>query len=213
MMVVIAIVMMLAAIIMPILSHGREEGRLTTCTNNLHNIYIAWHNYSESWGGFTVPGWQGPPPAGLNSLVTWEDLLLPELGITPSGPFDENLPRQAGNLFCASSDVIKQQGPHATTSDQNEVYVTNYCYNGNAMAYDNQHYVHTKQLDRMPHRNMIMADGDGQGFFLTEDHLDADGGNCQVDYRHSDGANILFADGHNKHYPKEEARTLSPLRQ
>ena len=80
------------------------------------------------------------------------------------------------------------------------------------MAYDNTRFVHVKQLEHRPDRNILMTEGDGQGYFLTQDQLDADGATRQVDYRHAGFANILFVDGHIKIYSKYEARTLSPLR-
>jgi len=223
MLVVIGIVMVLAAIILPVLTRGREEGRLTSCASNLRNIYIAWESYSADWNGVTLPGWQGPPSPGHKSMRTWEDLILPGLDVEMPKPFDEDAPLAASSLFCPSSDLRKQQGPHATTAVQNEVYVTNYCYNGNTMAYDNAHFVHVKQIEGHPATTIIMADGApykmvggvpvpcGQGYFLTQDQLDIDDADCQVDYRHSDMANFLFGDGHTKIHHNNEARTFSPL--
>ena len=225
MLVVIGIIMVLAAIILPVLSRGREEGRATSCANNLHNIYVAWEGYSADWNGITLPGWQGPPSAGHKSMRTWEDLILPDLYVEMPKPFDEDAPLAASNLFCPSSDLRKQQGPHATIPFQNEVYVTNYCYNGNTMAYDKTHFVHSKQLEGHAGVTIIMTDGApykmiggvptpyGQGYFLTQDHLNVDDPNCQVDYRHSDMANFVFADGHTRRHHNAEARTFSPLLQ
>jgi prepilin-type N-terminal cleavage/methylation domain-containing protein len=71
--VVIAIIGVLVALLLPAVQSAREAGRRTQCSNNLHQIGIALHNYvSQSRGAF-------PPGAVDNNYAGLFARLLPLL--------------------------------------------------------------------------------------------------------------------------------------
>lgn len=82
--VVIAIIAILIALLLPAVQAAREAARRSQCKNNLKQIGIALHNYSEAHKVFPS-GWIGvdlstgtPHVEGLTSFG-WGSMLLPEL--------------------------------------------------------------------------------------------------------------------------------------
>ncbi len=57
--VVIAIIGVLVALLMPAVQQARESARRTECKNNLHQIGLACHNYTDSFGCYP-PGYINP---------------------------------------------------------------------------------------------------------------------------------------------------------
>ncbi|MBL7223467.1 MAG: type II secretion system protein [Candidatus Brocadiae bacterium] len=47
--VVIAVISLLLAMVSPLLRNAREQARITTCKNNLRQIYFAMHDYAEDY--------------------------------------------------------------------------------------------------------------------------------------------------------------------
>jgi prepilin-type N-terminal cleavage/methylation domain-containing protein len=80
--VVIAIIGTLVALLLPAVQGAREAARRMSCSNNLHNIVIALHNYHDSVGSFPS-GWIHDPKAiaegGFIEAWGWSAFLLPYL--------------------------------------------------------------------------------------------------------------------------------------
>ena len=49
--VVIAIIAILSALLLPVLSRGKEKASRTTCLNNQKQLYLAWQMYADESGG------------------------------------------------------------------------------------------------------------------------------------------------------------------
>jgi type II secretory pathway pseudopilin PulG len=79
--VVIAIIGVLVSLLLPAVQSARESARRMSCSNNMHNLAIAMHNYHDTMGRF--------PSAYMDSLVDlqenwgWGALILPYIEQQP----------------------------------------------------------------------------------------------------------------------------------
>ena len=86
--VVIAIIGILVALLLPAVQAAREAARRTTCTNNMKNIMLAVHNYSDAYkeaippGSIVLPRTPTSTPSsgdgGVN-FINWAISILPQL--------------------------------------------------------------------------------------------------------------------------------------
>jgi prepilin-type N-terminal cleavage/methylation domain-containing protein/prepilin-type processing-associated H-X9-DG protein len=80
--VVIAILALLAAILFPVFSRARENGRRASCQSNLKQLALGWQMYSQDYDETTMPVYTtgtvaGPFLDNTNGNTYWPDLLYP----------------------------------------------------------------------------------------------------------------------------------------
>lgn len=120
--VILSIVATIAAFLLPATRRGREPARRTHCLNNVRQIILAMHNYSDVYGGFppayTVDQ-QGQP------LHSWRTLLLPYVdekalyeSIDLSKPWDDPV-----NVGFAAEIPPVYRCPSAVIPDGHTTYV------------------------------------------------------------------------------------------
>lgn len=113
MLVVIAVIAMLAALILPALSTGRERARMSYCANNLRGIGQALHLYTEEHDE------RYPPAAAGGGLPTWDTQILPYMS-------------DAVETFRCPSDNVRDSG---STNNCVRTYAANGVVSGAAGGY------------------------------------------------------------------------------
>jgi prepilin-type N-terminal cleavage/methylation domain-containing protein/prepilin-type processing-associated H-X9-DG protein len=125
--VVIAIIGVLVAVLLPAVQQSREAARRASCSNNLRQLGVAFHNFHDTQGQFppayeSMPGAFGPPDPTTRDAGpgwAWGMLLLPYLEHQPLFElFDRRLPCwHAANAEFATTPVATFLCPSATNTD------------------------------------------------------------------------------------------------
>ncbi len=194
--VVIAIIAILAAILFPVFAKAREKARQSTCSSNLKQIGLGMAQYSQDYDEVLVPVLNvaaTTDPAGTfvidkcgNPRRFWTHMIEPyvkssQIFVCPSGEIVANA--EAPNGGCT---IFVQRS---------------YNLNGTlTLCCGNQGVVKIASVTK-PSETFIMADcgvhrvfGPSFGVLNDTDHP----GFPWVKNRHSDGANVLWVDGHVK---------------
>src|SRR6476620_3443342 len=113
--VVIAIIGVLVSLLLPAVQSARESARRMQCTNNLHNLALAIHNYHDSLGTFpnshfykTAPNDSVCGTAAANCEEWgWGALILPYIE-------QQNLFNQLGVISFSLHHVLAKKNPGLT---------------------------------------------------------------------------------------------------
>ena len=197
--VVIAIIAILASMLLPSLNKARNQAKAIQCAGNLKSIGNAAIQYTLDNADYMPPNYstsatcQTNPPTGWRyGYEAWLYVTAPYLG---------------GNWNDAKSAHAIYRCPEKLTevfaySDRPAVLTSNYAYSqrlGANLAWSPRNIMRKLSRNRMPSVTGYLTDGlamtrGGCTFLAIYDvnRLTAD----NLDYRHSKGVNVTFADGH-----------------
>ncbi|MBX3438769.1 MAG: DUF1559 domain-containing protein [Planctomycetaceae bacterium] len=123
--VVIAIIAILMALLLPAVQRAREAARRTQCTNNLHQIVLAAHNYESSHRVFP-PGWVQKDAICDYHLLNSE---------TTRSPYTVRLPNNQ-QVIISQWDIGSYWSWHALLLPQMEQLTVNLNFNFSKYAQD-----------------------------------------------------------------------------
>ncbi len=217
--VVIAIIAILAAILFPVFAQAREKARSASCLSNQKQIALAFSMYSQDYDE-TYPLAVDPV-----SNLWWEDGVRPYIkGGNVGGIL--TCPSAAYRAFAYSMNYALSGKSQATAGRPSDTILTADATQGPKVQ---------NSVDKIPQAGpyfFYTYPGLGEAFWvgaaapnfksgkagdpnatITQDpavdlNQDVDKAAGQMRYRHNEGVNASFADGHTK-YVKKQANKLS----
>lgn len=231
--VVIAVIAILMAVLMPALMQAKEHGKRTVCASNIRLLGTANTLYADECDGWYVPVLDRQPnkngmanespqwPANqlFRRLVGFKDRERPSLS-NPDKPEDDwNTPKQ----FLCPSDVIA----NTRRTDAQYTQWLSYGYNFTDWYYTDwyaaQYAGHKITTVPNPAGQLLFTESHdwwawwkGANYTIGWDVLGQDtitpykqaGADGPTLYRHNNGANLAFYDGHMQYMKKEKVFLL-----
>jgi len=172
--VVIAVIGILSALLLPALSQAKENGRRTTCANNLRQVSVAIRLYADDCAdALPVLPVPNPYPNGVGAY--YKQLVKGYLGLSgPASPTEKV-------FICPSDQILQTQVGHAFTS---------YTFNGYEVGPDAIPRITGKKLSAIKNPAKAVLAGEWPSFFGGSWHP-------LVNQDYHDAKDMLgFIDGH-----------------
>ncbi|MHA1874385.1 MAG: prepilin-type N-terminal cleavage/methylation domain-containing protein [Candidatus Heimdallarchaeaceae archaeon] len=191
--VVVAIIAILAAMLLPVLSKARERARAAVCQSNLKQLGIAIQMYVDDFDGYF------PIALNLSGGSRWWTYLLKPYIYTKhcyGGGGTATKKPYAQIWRCPT------RSPYHVIVIGSKWLLPSYGVNGSTWGYVNSSGVLTNkgvpiQRIKKPSKTFSLIDmRDGYTTIDYPNRLNPGYTWCAVDYRHNGGANFLFVDGH-----------------
>lgn len=206
--VVMAIIAILASLLLPSVSSAQAKGRQIACLNNLRQLQLAWtmylgeHNNTMPENKMTGSGLLGCVST-TNSWVTGnaqasaDPILIKQGSIFPYTPNLQvyRCPADRSTIFGASTPRERSFSMDAYLNGGLDVRIYGGYLPGNAVRYSDLLPSPSKIFVFLDETQAVIDDG---VFLLYRDP--ADFWQNGPSHRHSQGANLSFADGHSEHW-------------
>ena len=226
--VVIGIIAILAALLLPALSGAKNKAANAACLNNLNQLQVCWHLYSSDNNDVLVPNNSVMLAGGGGSVALGASWCLAE-------PVAANVANGMLYSYNRSLGIYHCPADHSTWSDSNGVsQVRARSYNMSQSVNGFPEYDTVFLFPYIPCFKKLtqIRNPDYPGCLVFVDELEEtlldaqfgmptdfyDGTQTWWDLpanRHSQGANLSFADGHVEHFkwvvPKVFARWVQPV--
>jgi len=204
--VVVAIIAILAAMLLPALSQARERARQAVCMNNMKQWGLAFEMYLNDYDGYFPPSRN----VQLSTYKYWYDYLCKYVG--------KEDPSQPGYMINRQNNNTLKNCPTKTIySAPKRQYWYNDCIPDYLVNQDLCPYIRTDgtisdvgevafKISRIkkPSKTLLLIDG-RYGYGGVIEYVGRTNPSfqyCSVDYRHSNGTNILFVDSHAEWRPQ-----------
>jgi prepilin-type N-terminal cleavage/methylation domain-containing protein/prepilin-type processing-associated H-X9-DG protein len=185
--IVIAIIMILAAILLPGLNRSRQLSKSIYCANNLKNINMGFGMYASDWDGYFVPY---KYPNG--SYIHWPYGIDPYIGGKAKSGWCFSYRHDFGSSmawYCPSGPVYKEDTSGRYRSD----YI-DYAYNISLGGYGSGGSKQIHSISR-PSKVLLCLDSRYPGFDLGIAYI-INNSDDRIHARHNNRFNVVFIDGH-----------------
>ena len=192
--VVIAIIAILAAILFPVFARAREQARLTKCLANVKQLTLALLMYANDYDD-QIPMWETVTGYPQPPSTTWRAAVLPYI-------------RSSGIFACPSDPLIRGTHPYGNPAPGEDVPSGRAGYGLSFLFYPytvaNNPSILSPGNWTTPDKGCLIWDNGGAS--LVSAHPGEQGGTARMAFRHNDGVNIGFGDGHVRWINRKDPR-------
>jgi prepilin-type N-terminal cleavage/methylation domain-containing protein/prepilin-type processing-associated H-X9-DG protein len=219
--VVIAIIAILAAILFPVFAQAREKARSSSCLSNQKQIALSFSMYAQDYDETYPPSFDannltGTGPGGI---AQWEDIVKPYIkagnvgGILTCPSGSSRAYAYSMNFALAGLSAAQAVKPADTVLTADGCQAPNQANSVDKLPQTNPSFVYTQKGGEqywVPKPTFSSAKGDPNAIIdpAQDKNTDDNTGVGFLRYRHNQGVNAAFADGHTK-YVRQGAFKLS----